>query len=276
MTGLVLTVRDPAGPPIDVTGVLPERLSGDAAALAAFGALPVTRGRGRHRLDAIFALQPGGPSGALILRPAGAVLDGVGAGMTAGEILVEGGCGALAGSAMRGGTLAVEGDCGAYAAAGMAGGRMTIAGDAGDFLGAPAAGSPQGMTGGTVTVGGNAGDRVGERMRRGLISVQGHVGALCGARMIAGTIVVGGACGPDVGSAMRRGTILLPRAPARPAAGLVDGGLNDWLFLELLRRDLTAAGAWPLGYPAAGIRARRLLGDRSVGGVGEVLILSEM
>lgn len=266
MTGRILTVRDAAGPPIDMTGVLPdnEDLAG----------LPLIRGRERHRLDALFALQDGGPSGALILRPGGAVLDGVGAGLTAGEILVEGDCGAYAGRGMRGGTLIVEGACGAFAAAEMAGGRMRIVGDAGDFLGAPLAGGTRGMSGGSVVVGGNAGDRVGERMRRGLIAVQGRVGGLFGARMIAGTIVVGGGCGPGLGAAMIRGSILLALAPVLLPAGFADGGGNDWLFLELLRRDLLAAGAWPAGFPGAGSRARRLLGDRSVGGVGEVLILS--
>ncbi|HYD65590.1 formylmethanofuran dehydrogenase subunit C [Azospirillum sp.] len=266
MTGLILTARDPAGPPIDMTGVLPGR---DGLA-----DLPLLRGRERRRLADLFTVADGGPDGALILRPGGAVLDGVGAGMTAGEILVEGDCGAYAGRGMRGGTLIVEGSCGAYAAAEMAGGRVRIAGDAGDFLGAPLAGSPRGMTGGSVVVGGNAGDRVGERMRRGVISVQGQAGALCGARMIAGTIVVGGGCGAGVGLAMRRGSILLPRAPAALPAGFADGGEHDWLFVELLRRDLTAAGAWPAGFAAEGIRACRLLGDRSAGGIGEVLILS--
>ncbi|HEY0837792.1 MAG TPA: formylmethanofuran dehydrogenase subunit C, partial [Azospirillum sp.] len=155
MTGLILTVREPGGPPIDMTGVLP-----GGGALAD---VMLIRGRDRHRLDDLFTMRDGGPSGALILRPGGAVLDGVGTGMAAGEILVEGDCGAHAGRGMRGGTLIIEGSCGAFAAAEMAGGRMRVAGDAGDFLGAPLAGSPRGMTGGSVTVAGNAGDRVGER-----------------------------------------------------------------------------------------------------------------
>jgi formylmethanofuran dehydrogenase subunit C len=264
MSGLILTVRDPAGPPIDMTGVLPD----------AKADVSLIRGRERHRLDDLFTLEAGGPPGTLILRPGGAVLDGVGAGMTAGEIMVEGDCGALAGRGMRGGTLIVQGSCGAFAAAEMAGGRMRIAGDAGDFLGAPLAGSPRGVTGGSVVVAGNAGDRVGERMRRGLITVQGRVGELCGARMIAGTIVVGGGCGVGLGLAMRRGTIVLSNAPAPPPVGFEDGGVHEWLFLDLLRRDLIADRAWPVGFPTAGTRAHRLLGDRSVGGVGEVLILS--
>ncbi len=273
MSGLVLTVREADGPPIDMTGVLPERLAegGDATVAQ----LPLIRGRERHRLGDLFTLEAGGPSGALILHPGGAVLDNVGAGMAVGEILVQGDCGAYAGRGIRGGVLIVEGSCGAFAAAEMAGGLMRIAGDAGDFLGAPLAGSPRGMGGGFVVVGGNAGDRAGERIRRGLIAIQGQAGGLCGARMIAGTIIVGGGCGPDLGLAMRRGSILLSRMPASVPAGFKDVGMNDWLFLELMRRECVASGAWPAGFPAAGIRARRLLGDRSAGGVGEVLILSE-
>ncbi len=276
MSGVVLTPRAPAGPPIDMTGVLPERLAAEGltgSGRDALAGLMLVRGRGRHRLDALFTLQDGGPPGTLILRPGGAVLDGVGTGMTAGEIMVEGDCGACAGSGMSGGTLIVEGRCGAFAAAEMSGGRLRVAGDAGDFLGAPLAGGTRGMSGGSVVVGGNAGDRVGERMRRGLIAVHGRVGSLCGARMIAGTIAVGAGCGPDLGLAMRRGSVLLSQRPAAMPAGFVDGGLNDWLFLELMRRELTDGGAWPAGFPTVGTRARRLVGDRSVGGIGEVLIL---
>ncbi|MCW2241310.1 formylmethanofuran dehydrogenase subunit C [Azospirillum canadense] len=273
MSGVILTPVEAAGPPIDMTGVLPDRLAdGGRAALAG---LMLVRGKGRHRLDALFDLQDGGPAGALVLRPGAAALDGVGAGMAAGEILVEGDCGAYAGSGMRGGTLIVEGDCGAFAAAEMAGGRLRVAGDAGDFLGAPLAGGTRGMSGGAVVVAGNAGDRIGERMRRGLITVHGRAGSLCGARMIAGTIAVGAACGPELGLAMRRGTILLSQAPEALPTGFVDGGANDWLFLELMRRELTDGGAWPVGFPTVGTRARRLVGDRSVQGIGEVLILSK-
>ncbi|MGY0710375.1 formylmethanofuran dehydrogenase subunit C [Azospirillum argentinense] len=273
MSGIVLTIRDPAGPPIDMTGVLPERLiEGGREALAR---LMLVRGRGRYRLDALFTLEDGGPPVTLILRPGGAVLDGVGTGMSTGEIRVEGECGAYAGSGMRGGTLTVAGNCGAFAAAEMSGGRLRIAGDAGDFLGVPLAGGTRGMSGGSVVVKGNAGDRVGERMRRGLIAVHGRAGSLCGARMIAGTIVVGVGCGPNPGQAMRRGSILLPQAPDAVPSGFVDGGTNDWLFLDLMRKELIDGGAWPSGFPTAGTRARRLIGDRSAGGIGEVLILGE-
>lgn len=273
MSGIVLTIRDPAGPPIDMTGVLPERLiEGGREALAR---LMLVRGRGRYRLDALFTLEDGGPPGTLVLRPGGAVLDGVGTGMSTREIRVEGECGAYAGSAMRGGTLTVVGNCGAFSAAEMSGGHLSVAGDAGDFLGAPLAGGTRGMSGGSVVVMGNAGDRVGERMRRGLIAVHGRVGSLCGARMIAGTIVVGTGCGPDAGQAMRRGSILLPQAPASVPSGFVDGGMNDWLFLDLMRKELIDGGAWPTGFPTAGTRARRLIGDRSAGGIGEVLVLAE-
>ncbi len=264
---MILTTRDANGPPIDMTGVLPTNVRADT---------PVIRGRERFGVGDLFTLEAGGAPDTLVLHPNGAVLDGVGAGMAAGEIRVVGDCGACAGRGMRGGTLIIEGKCGAFAAAGMAGGRMRIAGDAGDFLGAPLAGSPRGMSGGSVTVGGGAGDRAGERMRRGLIAVAGRVGSLCGARMIAGTIIIGGGCGPELGLAMRRGTILLSRMPEPNPAGFVGGdAVNEWLFLELLRRDLIVAGAWPAGFPAQGTRARRLLGDRSVGGIGEVLILPE-
>ncbi len=58
----------------------------------------------------------------------------------------------------------------------MRGGEIEIAGDAGDLLGGPLAGELAGMAGGVLLVRGRAGARAGDRLRRGLIVVEGGAG----------------------------------------------------------------------------------------------------
>ena len=81
--------------------------------------------------------------------------DGIGAGMTSGEI-------------------EVRGDVGAWAGAEMAGGVLRILGDAGARLGAAYPGARAGMTGGEIVVSGDAGEEAGAGMRRGLVAVGGR------------------------------------------------------------------------------------------------------
>ena len=56
----------------------------------------------------------------------------------------------------------------------MRAGAITVSGDAGAFVGSARAGHTQGMTGGAIVVRGNAGDRAGDRMRRGLLMIEGR------------------------------------------------------------------------------------------------------
>ncbi|PWC38028.1 hypothetical protein TSO352_10395 [Azospirillum sp. TSO35-2] len=247
---MTLTFRGDAGLAVDLSAVLPDRLAGLPAESVMRLALPC--GGGEAPLGDLFDIQGGDAADGLLIRPGGALLHRVGAGMASGRILVEG-------------------DVGGHAGAGMSGGELRITGSAGPSLGGALPGLPQGMRGGLIVVAGDAGDRTGERMRRGIVAVDGRVGAYAAAFMIAGTVAAGGGCGPCPGFGMRRGTLLLGRRPDARPDGFVDGGQRDWLFLHLLRRALEGTGSWFGG--ATSTRAHRFIGDLAEGGRGEILAM---
>ena len=248
MSGLSLTYRGDAGMTVDMSALLPELLAGLTADDVARMTLPC--GGGSARLGDLFDLSAGEAAEGLLIRPGGAILHRVGAGMTMGRILVAG-------------------DAGNHAGAGMAGGLLRIDGTAGDSLGGVLPGLPLGMRGGLIGVGGDAGDRACERMRRGIVVVDGRAGAYAAAFMVAGTLAVGGGCGPHPGFGMRRGTLLVGHPQDAAPDGFADGGTRDWLFLHLLRRALEGTGSW---FERAGsTRAHRFIGDLAEGGRGEIL-----
>jgi formylmethanofuran dehydrogenase subunit C len=250
MSGLTLSFRGRPGTVLSLSGILPERLVGQS--VEAIAGIPLTSDAGTLPLGELFALE-GTPSGdGLLIRPNGALLDRVGAGMTSGMIEVEGDVGALAGAQMAGGTLRIRGN-------------------AGDRLGGVLPGETKGMRGGLILLSGDAGDRVGERMRRGTIVVNGRAGADCGAFMTAGTIAIGGACGARPGFGMRRGSLILGTELAAAPVGFVDAGARDWVFLHLLKAYLAETGGW-VGERAIG-RSRRYMGDLAEQGQGEILVL---
>jgi formylmethanofuran--tetrahydromethanopterin N-formyltransferase len=113
------------------------------------------------------------------------------------------------GAGMRGGTLVIEGDAGNDLGASMKGGVIRVTGSAGDRVGGPAVGSDRGMTGGEIFIDGSAGRHVGYYMRRGLIAVRGDAGPSAGYRMLAGTIIIGGSAADHPALEARRGTVLL-------------------------------------------------------------------
>ncbi len=112
------------------------------------------------------------------------------------------------GAGMTGGELIIDGDVGHDLGASMTGGRIHVHGRAGHRVGGPDYTSSRGMTGGEIVIDGDAGDYAGLRMRRGLIAIRGHAGASPGFRMIAGTVVVGHGPLNAPGLEMRRGTVL--------------------------------------------------------------------
>lgn len=130
----------------------------------------------------------------------------IGAGMTEGQILIEGNAGRHVGSEMRGGLIEVSGDASDWVGAELKGGLIKIQGNAGHLAGAAYRGSPRGMTGGSILIQGTAGNEVGHTMRRGIIAT-GGLGDLAGFNMLAGTILCFGSAGIRPGAGMRRGTI---------------------------------------------------------------------
>jgi len=199
--------------PIALDDLDPARLAELSA--ADIGAVPVFAGRQRAALGDFFDVS-GERSTRVRIEGSTSLLDGVGAGMSGGELDVTGDTGAMTGAGMSGGTLRVHGSVGDDAGVGLSGGVLRIDGNAGDRLGAAAPGAAKGMSGGDIIVGGAAGDEAGARMRRGLLVISGSVGRDAGRAMIAGSLIVLGSCGDGAGRASKRGSIVVCGAVAVP------------------------------------------------------------
>ena len=243
---LTLTLR--AQPPgrVDAAPLVPERLHASA------GDSPRLR-CGRESLGVGDLFEVSGTAGdeELILDGDLRLFDGVGAGMSRGEIVVRGDVGDWAGAAMSGGVLRIHGDAGAR-------------------LGAAYPGARVGMTGGEIVVTGDAGEEAGAGMRRGLIAVGGRAGAGAGLRMLAGTVIALGGIGAEAGLGNKRGSLVSGR-PGQPLPSYAFAARFSPPALHLqLRRarelgltvdDALLCGAWA-----------RWSGDRTELTRGEILI----
>ena len=196
--------------------------------------------------------------------------DKIGAGMTKGAIVVDGDAGAYLGAGMKKGKIEVTGNAGVLAGASMAGGAIKISGDAGERAGGINVGETLGMRGGVITIDGNAGALLGERMRRGFIMVVGDAGDYAGGRMVAGTILLKRGAGSNAGFGLRRGSLIFVEEPKNILPTFGDCGVLEFNYLRLLEHWLRANDK----HVNLGARARRLMGDMSVLGKGEMLILA--
>jgi formylmethanofuran dehydrogenase subunit C len=140
----------------------------------------------------------GTPGGQIRLTGDLEQLDRLGAGLSEGQVIVEGNVGRESGVGMSGGSLDIQGNAGP-----RAGGAL------------PA--YKRGMSGGELIVRGSAGDEAGASMRRGLLVIGRAAGARAGLGMIAGNIIVFGAAGTDTGLWSKRGSVVALGGIAPPA-----------------------------------------------------------
>jgi formylmethanofuran dehydrogenase subunit C len=256
---------------VDWQGITPESLRGKS--LASVQRTRIRRGNHEVELGELFRITGDPSDRRWELEGDFSAVHDIGAGMTAGEIVVEGTVGRHAGATMRGGRLEIRGDVGDHLGAEMRGGVIRVRGDAVNHVGAAYAGSRRGMSGGMILIDGNAGSELGLRMRRGLIAVGGSAGPHLGRRMLAGSIFVFGSCGAYPGAAMRRGTIGL-FGEARPALlpTFRAGYRSPLSVLHLLEKHLHDEGfAVPRLRNLAGA-IELFHGDLLEGGRGEVLL----
>jgi formylmethanofuran dehydrogenase subunit C len=198
----------------------------------------------------------------------------VGAGMTAGRILVRGGVGMHIGAKMSGGEITVEGSASDWAGAEMKGGLLRIKGDAGNQLGAAYRGSSEGMTGGCIVVGGDAGVEAGIFMRRGMMVIQGGVGPFAGAHMDGGEVFIFGR------AARRLGAEAKGNGGFIACFGEVEALLPTYVydatyrptFMKLYLRQLRDELGMEEAARFLDTTFRRYRGDIAVGGTGEILI----
>ncbi len=270
MSGWRLRLKQAPVLRVDLRGVTPSALAG--LSVAQVERLPVGHGNAWSPLAEFFEVQAVDGDDALVFDGDLARFDRVGWQMDGGTLRVEGSVGDYAGAGMRSGQVLITGHAGDLAACEMAGGALTIEGNAGHFVASTLPGSIDGMRGGTVVVHGHAGDRLADRMRRGTVAVFGNVGDFAASRLVAGTLALGGSVGAHLGYGMRRGSVVLAAGPGAVAApfSFVPAGAEAEVFWQLLSRDLARHGGPFESLPRR--RIARHLGDRAVGGKGELIV----
>jgi formylmethanofuran dehydrogenase subunit C len=269
---VTLTLRATLDGALEVEGVAGDRfatLSGNEIA-----ALPVWLGARTARLGDFFDVAGERSSTIRVVGPVDDVgrVNGLGAGMSAGELTIDGDAGARVGARMTGGRVDVLGNAGDDAGMAMGGGVLKVRGRAGDRVGAAAPGASKGMTGGEIVVAGSVGTDAGARARRGLIVVGGDTGRDAARATIAGTLVVFGRTGPDPGRASKRGSIIALGEIVPPATywyACTYQPPHVRLALTYLRRQ------YGLSVDAHMLdgRYRRYCGDSGTPGRGEILEL---
>ncbi|MES9829620.1 MAG: formylmethanofuran dehydrogenase subunit C [Candidatus Thiodiazotropha sp.] len=268
MSALTLKLKHSLSQRLDMSPFTPAHLAGKQVGEVA--RIPLWLGNRRVDAGELFAIE-GEVTDQIVIQSESDRLDGIGAGMSGGKIMIEGKAGAYLGCGMRNGTIQVSGNAGVAAGCAMQGGHLEIAGNAGDFLGGAITGERQGMRGGVIIIKGDAGDRAGDLMRRGTILIGGDCGDYCVSRMVAGTMVVLGQCGAQAGTAMRRGTLILARPPASMPATFNDSGRHHLNFLTLFTKSLKDHPPFS-DLTEQGNLVQRWLGDLSCGGQGEILV----
>ncbi|MEJ2058900.1 MAG: formylmethanofuran dehydrogenase subunit C [Gammaproteobacteria bacterium] len=269
MSKVTLTLREAPAQRIDVSSLsLPRLISLSAMQISA---LPLHLGNHTVDVGELFDVAvTSSDEPVLVVNNSSSRLDGLAAGTVEGNVEVFGNAGAYLASDMTGGRVVVRGDCGAYAGTGMAAGQLHVHGSAGDYLAAALPGRAHGLQGGTIVIDGDAGTRAADRMRRGLLLIGGDVGNHCASRMIAGSVSVLGRVGGGAGFAMRRGTLLLNELPESLPATFNRTGTHDLTFINLWRKRIAQAGYTE--HARIGHDIQRWVGDRAVGGLGEILL----
>ena len=176
MSPMTFSLRAPPAQRLDLSALTPQNLAGKT--VAKIERIEVGTTRVRVAAGDVFRIREGDPA-AIVIEGGSSRFDRVGMGLSAGSIRVEGEVGVEAGRLMSGGQLTIGGAAGPFAASGMKGGTLTIEGDAGERLGGPLSGETVGMSGGVLHVHGAAGERAGDRLRRGVILIEGQRRRLC-------------------------------------------------------------------------------------------------
>ena len=245
-----LTLRAPLATALDLEALTPQRCLGLGEREIA--GLPVWLEGLEVRLGDLFAVR-GERSDRIHIEGDLRLATRVGAGMSGGELVVDGNVGDEAGLAMGGGVLRIHGSAGAR-------------------LGAARPGAARGMTGGEIVVRGATGPEAGARARRGLIVIGGDTGRDAARAMIAGTLVVLGRAGDSPGRGNKRGSIIaagVTEIPAtyRYACTYLPPHVRLTMIYLRRRYGLGIDDRFLLG------RYQRYCGDAGDPGKGEILVL---
>jgi formylmethanofuran dehydrogenase subunit C len=268
---VTLSLRSPVDQHIEVEGLTGDVLGGRSERDIA--ALRVWAGGRAAQLGDFFDVR-GERTSRVHLEGNLARVDGMGAGMIDGELVIDGDVGRRVGAKMSGGTITVRGNAGDEAGLAMSGGVLHISGRAGDRVGAAVPGAARGMTGGEIVVAGSVGGEAAARARRGLVVVGGDAGTGAGRSMIAGTLVVLGRTGREPGRNSKRGSIVSVGGidvPSTYQYACTFEPPHVRLTLTYVRRRYEL----PIDDAAINGRYRRYCGDAGDPGRGEILAFDD-
>jgi formylmethanofuran dehydrogenase subunit C len=264
---VTLTLRSPLAEDIDAHDLAPDRVT--LRSTAEISRIDLWHGRQRLRVGDLFDVR-GERSSRMHIVGDVRRLHGIGNGMSAGTIVIDGHAGTHVGAAMSGGQIEVLGSAGDDVGLGMAGGSIVIDGPAGDRVAAGLPGAARGMMGGEVIVSGSVGVDAGARMRRGLLFVGGDAGDRVGRDMIAGTIIVRGRSGREPAIRSKRGTLVAiggVNVPSTYRYACTYAPPHVRLALVRIRRQYHVDVSRELSSD----RYRRYCGDVATIGKGEIL-----
>jgi formylmethanofuran dehydrogenase subunit C len=250
--GLVARLKSPPGRRADFSEVLATPWIGASAEDLARRRVHLD-GQGSIALGDLCEVK-GTPAGRIRFEGDFSRVDRLAAGLTEGEVVVDG-------------------NLGRHAGAGMAGGSVEVTGDAGPGAGGAAVEARRGMSGGELVVHGSVGSEAGSRMRRGLVVVGRDAGADAGFGMIAGSLILFGAATGEVGLWSKRGSIVALGAVKIPITYRYACTYQP-AHLRVMLRRLRTRYSLPLEeWHLAGLY-RRYSGDLADIGRGEILAWS--
>lgn len=203
---LTLTQQVETNIPIEVAGIVPDRLAGKS--LSEIENQPILFGNRERKLADHFKVSGSLDDGIIRFEGHLTHVHWIGARQRSGRIEVTSSTGNNLGSQLFGGLIQVTGNVADNAGAEMSGGEIHISGDAGENLGGRYPGSKLGMNRGSIFLEGSTGKGAGQGMRRGNLIIGHDADELCGWNMLAGTICIRGTAGRHIGAGMKRGTII--------------------------------------------------------------------
>lgn len=265
---LTLSLTSQPEVPLEADVIAPEHLSGLSDAEVA--RQPLLLGNRQAELGDFFKVS-GNSEGEVRVEGDASRVKLLGAGMTAGRLVIDGNAGLHLGSGMSGGEILVTGNADDWLGPEMRGGRIEVRGNARHAVGSAYRGSQVGMRGGEILVYGSAGNEVGNGLRSGLIAIGGACGDFAGVNMISGTIVVFGEMGIRCGAGMKRGSIVAMQG-AEILPTFRYAARYQPLFLRLYLRHLRDAGL-PVSDTQMTGHYQRWSGDSVELNRGEVLVL---
>ena len=186
------------------------------------------------------------------------------------KLFINSNIGLNIGYKMISGEIKINGSVDHFLGAEMSGGEIYVKGNAGNFVGSSYLGVKQGMSGGEIIIDGHAEDYLGCFMRRGLIIVKGKVGNFCCFKMIAGNVILFKSYKSFLGLSMKRGTIFLMSHDIKNIGAISSKPFDfvESIFFKYFKKYLKNKFSINLG----NTKYKRFFVDRSVNGVGEILV----